>query len=202
MRSVALGLCVIGLAGCATVSMVPGQATVETNLSVQQSALRTSSDAFYETARESGWVEKSTGLAGLARILMHGQDEAEDAPSDYSERVGAETEPPANVFSRVVTDSEAAREGLSDVAEQAVTVLNSELEYGRSDIVSFERSLVTAQKAHRSFSRAADLAATRNGGAPETVDAALARLATEIDEARRVADQLADRYASIDVAVS
>lgn len=202
MRSVALGLCLIGLSGCATVSVVPGEATVETNLSVQQSALRTSSEAFYENAREAGWVEKSSGIVGLARILMHGQDDADGTPSDYSDLVGAETDLPAAVFNRVIVDAEAAREGLAGVAEQAIAVLAGELDYGRSDIVSFERSLVTAQKAHRGFARAADIAATRNDGAPETVDAALDRLAVEIDDARDVADRLADRYASIDRAVS
>lgn len=202
MRSVFVGLCAIGLVGCATVSMVPGEATIQASLTEQQSALRASSDDFCTHAQDAGWVQRTNGIAGLARILMHGAGDGDDAASDYAERVGAETETPDSVFTQIVIDADEARSGLAQVAELAGSVLTGDVEYGRSDIFSFERSLVTAQKAHRNFARAADMAAARSDGAPVSVDTALGRLANEIDAARRVADRLADRYASADRAVS
>ena len=53
-----------------------------------------------------------------------------------------------------------------------------------------------AQRARRTFLEARDTLAGRTGNLT-TVDTALESLATEIDAARRVADELAARYASI-----
>lgn len=202
MRNVLIGFCLVGLAGCATVSMVPGQATVETDLTETQSALRKSSDAYCETARDAGWVAETDGIFGLARILMHGQDAGEETPKGYAASIGAETDPVETVFSRIAADAQTAREGLAAVASEARALLVSNDEAGRGDIKSFELSLLSAQDAHRNFARAADMTVARAGSAPADVDLALAAFADEIDSARKTADALADKFAAVDRAVS
>ncbi len=203
MRSVLLGLGVFGLAGCATVSMVPGEASVETGISAEQSALRQSSDQFCENAEKAGWVQKSSGVMGLARILMHGNDDAQDEDaSDYAQSIQAETAELAVVFERIAADAEAARLGLAQVVMVAEGVLAGETPSRRADVMSFERSLIAAQKSHRNFARAADVASQRAEAAPVAVDAALDGFGAEIDKARRIADRLADKYADLEKAVS
>lgn len=197
-----VSICIAGLlaSGCATVSMTTGETVVTTNVTEKQSALRTASNDFCETAEERGWVEKATSIFGFANRLINGDSAQEKAEAefDYAARVGAETDETDRVFARIMMDAEAARKGLVDVTGTASGMLeNGDTQTGRSDVMSYERALVNAQKSHRSFSRAADLAAKRAGGVPEETEQALASLAEEIDTARDTADVLAERYAAI-----
>ena len=198
MRSVFLSLSLCLLGGCATVSMMPGEATVESGLSHNQSALRKVSAEYSDSASKQGWVEASGGLAGFADMLINGRG---DAPDDYATRIGAATNAPAIVLSRISADSEAARTGLAAVSVEAKAVLNSAASDAatRTDVMSYERALVRAQTAYRNFQSALSLVAARDDMDMDTapVDAELSDFADTIDSARKTADKLADKYASL-----
>ncbi len=186
--------------GCATVSMTSSEAVVKTEMTAKQSALRVASNDFCEKAEERGWVAKATSIFGYANRLINGDSDQDvvEAERDYAELIGADSKAPSDVFSRIEEDAESAREGLVKVTWKASRVITGESEQaGRGDVMSYERALVNAQKSHRAFARAADMAAMRAGGVPEETEAALASLANEIDAARETADVLADRYASL-----
>jgi hypothetical protein len=91
------------------VSVVPGEATVETSLTKSQSELRLASNAYCDEVVSAGWVEEADGLASLADTLMHGKTEIAGAAGYYATRVGAETKAPALVLARIVSDSQDAR---------------------------------------------------------------------------------------------
>ena len=198
MRSVVLSLSLRLLGGCATVSMMPGETTVESGLSHNQSALRKVSAEYSDSATAQGWVEASGGLAGFADMLINGRG---DAPDDYATRIGAATNAPAIVLSRISADSEAARTGLASVSQEAKAVLNSVAADAatRTDVMSYERALVRAQTAYRNFQSALSTVAARSDMDMDTapVDAELADFADTIDSARKTADKLADKYASL-----
>ena len=198
MRSVVLSLSLCLLGCCATVSMMPGETTVESGLSHNQSALRKVSAEYSDSAAEQGWVEASGGLAGFADMLINGRG---DAPDDYATRIGAATNAPAIVLSRISADSEAARTGLASVSQEAKAVLNSAAADAatRTDVMSYERALVRAQTAYRNFQSALSTVAARSDMDMDTapVDAELSDFADTIDSARKTADKLADKYASL-----
>jgi hypothetical protein len=198
MRSVFLSLSLCLLGGCATVSMMPGEATVESGLSHNQSVLRKVSAEYSDSAAAEGWVEASGGLAGFADMLINGRS---DAPDDYATRIGAATNAPAIVLSRISSDSEAARTGLAAVSVEAKAVLNSAADdaASRTDVMSYERALVRAQTAYRNFQSALSTVAARADMDMDTapVDAELSDFADTIDAARKTADKLADKYASL-----
>ena len=205
MRSAFICSAILLFSGCATVSMTSGETVVATEVSAQQSALRVASNDFCDNAEERGWVSKATSIFGFANRLINGQksDENVEPARDYAELIGADTNAPGQVFSRIEQDAEEARAGLIKVTGKASKVLAGDAKTaGRGDVMSYERALVNAQKSHRAFSRAADVAAMRAGGVPEETEAALASLASEIDAARETADVLADRYASFKIAAS
>ena len=196
MRSVFLSLSLCLLGGCATVSMMPGEATVESGLSHNQSALRKVSAEYSDSAAAEGWVEASGGLAGFADMLINGRS---DSPDDYATRIGAATNAPAIVLSRISADSEAARTGLAAVSVEAKAVLNSAADdaASRTDVMSYERALVRAQTAYRNFQSALSTVAARADMDTAPVDAELSDFADTIDSARKTADKLADKYASL-----
>ncbi len=194
MRSVLTGLTACLLAGCATVSMTPGEATVEAALSDEQTALRRASDNFCNHAADAGWVNESSGLAGLARILMNGNVGADDAPLKYGERIDADAAEPAVIVDRIRSDAFVARQGLEGVIREAAIVRDTGKDISRSDVTSFERALVRAQRARREFSAALEIVEARS------VDAGAAALeieafAVEIDRARVLANELLHLYA-------
>ena len=202
MRSVVLGLSLFLLAGCATVSMVPGEATVETSISQSQSALRTASNEYCTQAVDAGWVTKGAGLFGLADTLINGKDENAKTPDDYAARINASTAQPAAVLTRVIRDADTARRGLAVITIEARSVLSgADADANRADVMSYERALVRAQSSRRAFAKAVSIAVKR-GADPADADRALAELANEIDMARKVADGLADHYASLSRATS
>jgi hypothetical protein len=195
MAAVSLGL----LAGCATVSVVPAEATVETGLSQSQSALRDAAGAYSERAVEAGWILETGGLASLADTLMNGKDETQPTPADYPALIGASTQAPSLVLARISRDAAEARSGLANVTKEARVVLEAggKNAANRNDVMSYERALVRAQMAHRNFIIALEEVSARPdfdaNAAP--VDAALDAMASTIDTARITADSLADRYA-------
>ncbi|MEE9381641.1 MAG: hypothetical protein V3V03_09555 [Hyphomonadaceae bacterium] len=205
MRRVILGTSVFLLGACATVSMTPGEQTVTTEVTATQTALRTASDAYCDNTEDKGWVAKTASLFGMARILMNGDaGEKTDAAPDYASQIGAGTETPSIVFAQIAEDAGSAKSGLVIVNREARALLvdGDENSANRTDVMSFERALVNAQKSYRSFAQAADVASQDGTKAPVEIDAALAEFASEIDAARKTANDLADRYASLTRTVS
>jgi len=200
MRSIVLGVSLCLLAGCATVSMVPGEATVTSGLSQSQSELRKISLEYCDRAVENGWIKASGGLAALAATLINGKSDSEEN-TDYASRIGASSAAPSLVLSRIVTDSQSARSGLADVNREARDVLEAEgdTSASRSDVMIYERALVRAQMAYRSFQGALGEVAARDDMDMDVapVDNELKALADTIDSARETADGLAEKYASL-----
>ena len=196
MRIVLLCLSLGVLAGCATVSVVPGEATVETSLTKSQSELRQASNAYCDEVVEAGWVEEADGLASLADTLMHGKTEVAGSPGFYASRIGASTKAPSLVLVRIITDSQSARRGLAGVTAEAESVLRSgdRNASNRGDVMSYERALVLAQMAHRGFQEALDLVAVRADMDVQPIVSEIEAFAVLIDDARITADKLADRY--------
>lgn len=196
MRSVLLSmLLAISVSGCATVSMVASEATVETDLASETSSLRKVSDAYTDLAERKNWIEKNTGLLGFARVLMDGASK-DDAKSDasYFAQVQTQSASPNEQAAFIRTDIEGATHGL-DVATMEVEKLfevETTAKSLRADLVSYESALVTAKKARRTFvTTLSDL---------EMADAnpttyALAQFDISIDAARDAADKLADHAA-------
>lgn len=181
---------------------MPGETTVETLLSQNQSALRQSSDAYCDMVAEKGWAEADKGLAGFADLLLKGRSSGASAATAYAANIGADSRAPALVLARISSDSEAARLGLDQVTEEARAVLQTRNSNGsnRNDVISYERALVRAQMAHRSFRGAFDSVAARADMDISPVERELDSFAASIDEARRVADLLADHYAGASAA--
>lgn len=198
MRSVVLTISLCLLGGCATVSMVPGQVTVLSGLSHNQSVLRKVSGEYCDEAVKSGWVQASGGLAGLADTLINGRDSTVE---NYASRIGADKNAPSLVLSRISADAQSARSGLANVSDEANVILRSPDSdaASRADVMSFERALVRAQMAYRNFQSALSTVASRDDMDMDTapIDAELADFADTIDAARETADGLADKYASL-----
>lgn len=186
--------------------MIPGEAIVSAGLSDSQSALRTASADYCDQAVEAGWVKSNGGLAGLANTLINGITRDQARADTYAARIGADSEAPALVLARIVTDTQAARSGLSDVSREAEALLISTGTHGatRADVMSFERALVRAQMAYRSFQGALGEVSARPDMDIDTapVDQELDAFATVIDSARDTADQLADKYAAVNTAAT
>lgn len=206
MRSVFLGVSLCLLAGCATVSMVPGEALVQAGLSQNQSALREASNAYCDQAVDAGWVKSNGGLAGLANTLINGITNDQAKANTYAARIGADSEAPALVLARIVSDSQAARAGLGKVSREANTLLEEAGAHTatRADVMSYERALVRAQMAYRSFQGALGEVSARSDMDMDTapVDKELDAFEDVIDTARDTADQLADKYAAVSTAKS
>ena len=198
MRSVVLTISLCLLGGCATVSMVPGQVTVLSGLSHNQSVLRKVSGEYCDEAVKSGWVQASGGLAGLADTLINGRDSTVE---NYASRIGADKNAPSLVLSRISADAQSARSGLANVSDEANVILRSPDgdAASRADVMSYERALVRAQMAYRNFQSALSTVASRDDMDMDTapIDAELADFADTIDAARETADGLADKYASL-----
>ena len=203
MRSFLAAIAAISTGGCATVSMYPVQSSSEFSIIEQDSALKSSADAFCELAETENWVVESEGLARVARALFDGE-EMSDGTATYAVTISAETGAPAMVLDRLIGDASEATAALNALNAEAALYLETVLEDeapSRRDVMRFERALIWAGKAERGFSNAADILAERG------VDATGARQAIEgfsleIDETRALADQLADHYAKRDGSVS
>ncbi|WP_155841794.1 hypothetical protein [Hyphomonas atlantica] len=199
MRSIVLGASLCLLAGCATVSMVSGETSVETSLTQSQSALRKVSAEYCTDAVKKGWIEATGGLAGFASTLINGK--SDDETRDYAFRIGAKSDAPSLVLARIVSDAQAARTGLADVSREARDVLETggQDSATRADVMSYERALVRAQMAYRNFQGALGDVTSRSDMDMDIapVDRELKSFADTIDDARDTADGLADKYASL-----
>lgn len=193
MRSVLVSiLLTASLTGCATVSMVGSEATVETNLTAKESSLSKVSDAYTDLAERKLWVEKSKGLLGFARVLMDGAG-SDDVPEEdsYLELVQNETAATSDSVGYLRTDIESAAHGLDVATMEAEKLFGMGLSAKalRADLLSYESALVTAKKARRTFvSTLAELELNNANAASY----ALTELDVSIDEARDAADKLAD----------
>ena len=196
MRSVLVCVSLGLLAGCATVSVVQGETTVETALTKSQSALRQTSDAYCDHLSEQGWAEADKGLAGFADLLIRGRSASQQELPAYAADIGAASRAPVLVLAKISADSEWARTGLEDVTREARAVLSKSKAdaSNRNDVIAYERALVRAQMAHRSFLEALDIVTTRADMDVSPIKAELEAFAGSIDEAREVADDLAERY--------
>tara|TARA_R110002072_G_scaffold315_8_gene2181 strand:- start:769 stop:1320 length:552 start_codon:yes stop_codon:yes gene_type:complete len=178
--------------------MVPGEATVVSGLSHNQSVLRKVSSDYCDAVVDAGWVQSSGGLAGLADTLINGRS---GKVEDYAARIGAGKNAPSLVLSRISADTQSARSGLASVSTEANAVLTNsgDATANRTDVMSYERALVRAQMAYRNFQGALSTVAARADMDMDTapVDAELADFADTIDAARKTADELADKYASL-----
>ena len=200
MRSVALSLIAIMLIpACATVSMVPGQAVVETSATAEQTSLRNICNAYVKQAKAEHWVTPSAGILGLAKVLIDGASDQDDARKNYADIIEAETANLTVLHARLLTDIGAARVGLDSVNDEAVgfVVSKTRTKAGlRKDVVSFEGALVAAQKSRRNFAKAISVVAKRSDTSLAEIDASLAAFDASIDNARDIADRLANAHAS------
>ncbi len=203
MRSVVVATFGLSLAGCATVSVVPSETTIATETTAEQSALRSASDLYCERAEAEGWIKPSSGIVGLASILMRGGGDDNEPAGSYADRIDAASALPQDVLRRIEADALSARKGLIGVREEADALLASpEATPGRLDVTAFERALVRAQLANRGFGEALGIVAGRSvdpgmdpAAAADPARAAVEAFAQAIDAARPVADALAARYA-------
>lgn len=193
MRSVIISMLLMGsLSGCATVSMVASEATVETSLTAKESSLRKVSSAYTDLAERKHWIEENKGLLDFARVLMNGaSDEDANGEVTYLAQVQAQGAAKLDQAKFIRADIEGAAHGL-DVATMEVEKLfgvERPAKALRADLVSYESALVTAKKARRTFvSALADIEMADAN--PSTY--ALAQLDVSIDAASDAADKLAD----------
>jgi hypothetical protein len=195
LRSFVTVLSVGLLAGCATVSVVASEASIEAPLTAGQTELRRTANAYCDEVVEAGWAEEGTGLSGLVGRLMHGR-RAGDTPPAYAERIGASENAPALVLARIASDTQSARMGLEQVTAQAAALLADPDTgaAGRADVTSYERALVRAQSAYRNFGEAMAHVLARADLDTAPVEAELDLFWDTIEQSRRTADHLAARY--------
>ena len=186
--------------------MVPGETIVQTGISQTQTALRTASSDYCDQAVEAGWVKSGGGLAGLADTLINGLTREQERADTYAARIGADRSAPVLVLTRIVKDTQDARTGLTNVSREAESLLNTSgrKAASRADVMSYERALVRAQMAYRSFQSALGEVSASPEMDVDTapVDKELDAFASAIDNARETADRLADKYASVGSATS
>ena len=184
-------VCVSALAGgCATVSMVPGDTTIVAPATAEQSALRQAAETFVERASADGWIGPEADFASLANVLMNGSNDTVDSSPSASEMT----------LEKLEAEAREARIALATVTDIAQTVLAVDGDSAaRADVVSFERVLVTAQKARRNF-----IVILTDSGVERaaSTDLAIQAFEAEIDRARRTADLLAERYAGRSMAAA
>ena len=200
MRSVFVScFALLTVTACATVSMAPAETVFETRVTQEQTQLREACESYTTQAEANGWVTKSTGLFGLAKILVNGVDGDADAPQTYAELIDAEKGTTSDVYARLREDVAAATTGLESVVVEAEAFLEVASADGtelRPDVMALENALVTAQKSRRNFAKALTIVSQRNAIGAGDVDDGLANFDVQIDRARDAADALADKYAN------
>lgn len=203
LRCVAVScLGVVALSGCATVSMVSGQAMVETGLLKQASSVEQVCEAYVAKAEAEAWVKPSTGLFGFARTLVTGdQTDSDVEASPYLQRIEFDTSPVGDIMTRLTNDVGRAGSGLSIVTEEAAASLSEPEqtpEMLKAHVISFESALITAQKSRRTFITAFEALSEREGNLDAAeFDTALVEFDATIDAARLTADKLASAYSTL-----
>lgn len=201
MRSIAILFTGIVLSACTTVSVLPQKTVVSTTTAIsEQSELRLASTAYIDTAIARGWVPQSASWSDVARVLIDGRDGSETATSEpsYAERLTVQARHGHDAVGSLVRDASDARLGLSELTDEVEILIASRhnrfLE--RADVTSYERVLVHAQRARRSFVSAASVLTDYTGAPlPDSAEFALSAYDQEIDRARRTANRIADLYA-------
>lgn len=198
-----LGICVVfaaalSLGGCATVSVIPGAAPTQETVSIQQSALRTAASDFTDEAVDRGWIKQDLGLMQFARVLAHGNDtilETQIPEESYAALIGVGQREADSITMTLASDANDASSLLSAMAQEALTFLSADLTERsvtkRADLVSFERTLVQAQKVRRTFVETLSLV---DDADTASTDAAITKLDRQIDRARLIADRMAREY--------
>ncbi|MDJ0922362.1 MAG: hypothetical protein QNI84_14635 [Henriciella sp.] len=174
--------------------MIPGTAIVETNLSAEQSDLRAASDAYVRSAKEENWVKPSNGIADLAKVLMDGMSGEEKPANSYLEQIQADIPTPESQLVEIDSDVRLAAEGLAAVTAEASAFLaepTAAETIRRSDVMSYETCLVTAQKARSSFVEALQSVAAEGSFDLMPAQDSLRDLDLAISDARKMADRLA-----------
>ncbi|MEO0550684.1 MAG: hypothetical protein AAFZ91_12250 [Pseudomonadota bacterium] len=197
MRKVILSLVsAVTLAGCATVSMIPGTTIVEATLSSEQSTLRNASEAYVQTAEDENWVQPSGGIMDLAKVLMDGVSGDQDGRAgSYLEMLEADIADPEVRLTEIDMDVREAATRLAAITTEAQAFIadpTAAEAIRRSDVMSFETSLVTAQKARTSFIEALQSVASQGSFDMNPTQDALTDLDHAIRDARKMADTLAD----------
>lgn len=199
MRSVFVScLAFMAVTGCATVSMAPIETVIEATVSQEQTALRKICENYTVQAENEGWITKSTGLFGFAKILVDGMDNNAETPKTYAQLIEADTGVTPDVYARLRGDVGAATTGLEAVLNEVKTFLEVADVDGvelRNDVMALENALVAAQKSRRNFAKALTIVSKRNAIGADAVDGDLATFDLRIDEVRDAADELADKYA-------
>ena len=197
MRSVLLSVILAaGLGGCATVSMVASEATVETNLTAQESSLSKVANAYTDQAERKHWVEASKGFFDFARVLMDGaKDDEAGSDETYFDQVTRENETVAAQVEFIRSDIESAAHGLDVATMEVEKLFQTDLPAKslRADLVSYEGALVTAKKARRTF---ITVLSDLDMDDANSTTYALAQFDASIDSARDAADKLADYAAN------
>ncbi len=208
MRSVAVGLlALVAVSGCATVSVMPGEALVEARVTQEQSNLRNVCNAYTEQAKAENWVTPTNGFLSIARVLIDGSSAKQAASQTYADGIEADTGDVEALYQRISTDISSARDGLEVVTAEAVKFVEASQTNKaslRRDVMSFESALVTAQKSRRNFAGAISIVAQRGDAGLSNSEAELAEFDIVIDRARDTVNRLALAHSanSTDSAVS
>jgi uncharacterized protein YceK len=192
MRNVILSILIAAsLSGCATVSMVATEATVETGMNAEESSLRKVSTAYTDLAERKTWIAKNKGLLGFARVLMDGaSDEVQEDIGKYANQVLKETVTLDERVAFVTADIQSAAHGLDVATMEAEKLFETDRSARalRGDLLSYESALVTAKKARRTFVTSLNELDMNAFEAPST---ALRSFDISIDLASDAADTLA-----------
>ena len=193
---------VCGLSGCATVSVIPGAGPVEKTVSVEQSDLRDAAAEFTREATERHWIAQDRGFLQFARILAHGHDKASlsEAKQDgYAETIGIGQRSSSSIALSLSADVNDASALLSELSHAAQVFLATDRAdrntTSRTDLVSFERTLVQAQKVRRTFTSVLPALGKTD---MSSVDAAMEKFDRQVDRASEIADRLAREYINRD----
>jgi hypothetical protein len=191
-----LAVASLALTACATVSIYPSQSSGAASVEKTKSALQIRSQAFCDLAEAEHWVKRSPGLLQAAQSIFDGKPVEGEGAKGYAERRSLSTIAPDTAIGAIAEDARRAREELATlnaVARQALD--NASVPVVRDDIATFEKSLVWAQRSHRTFAAATDSVLRLAAVSSVDADNALALLAEELDRTRKLADVLAARFA-------
>ena len=185
--------------GCATVTVQPASLTA--SFVSEDSELTSAAKAFKDQASDEDWMDEVNPIA-FVQTQLFGMEPDKEAEPDYLEKLKAETGTSSAFRTQLIADIQLATSSLSDLNTLAQTVLDGEEKPERADVASFEEALVTAQKTHKTFSRAADELAVQSSPAMTPVQKALDTYSREIETTRGLADELVGQWRGEDETVS
>ncbi len=186
-----LAIAAYSTSGCATVAVLEAAQETEVHLTRAQSELKKSSEHFCEIAREAEWADGESSFAKIAR-LWDGEDDVGD---DYWEELTDDVDTAAVLVDRISLDIQLASGALREV-NRVATNLTAVTEAGdkprKSDVADYERVLIHAGQARATFAEALLRASNEYDElALSDLRALLDPLDADLEEARRIADNLA-----------